>query len=49
VSPGDILAGVVLASVPVWSLKAALVLALVPAAGALLFGLFLVFGRRGGE
>ena len=48
-SPGDILAGVVLASVPAWSLTAGLVLALAPAAGALLFGLFLVFGRRGGE
>ena len=48
-SGGDILAGVVLASVPVWSLKLGLALALAPAAAALLVGLFLVFGRRGGE
>ena len=48
-SPGDILAGVVLASVPVWSLKLGLVLALAPVSGALLVGICLVFGRRGGE
>ena len=48
-SPGTIAAGVVLALAPCWSVKLGLVLALAPAAGALLFGLFLVFGRRGGE
>lgn len=44
----DILAGVVLASVPVWSLRVAVVLVLVGVSALLLVGLWLVFGRRGG-
>ena len=47
-SPGDILAGVALASVPLWSVKLAIVLALVVVSAALLVGLWLAFGRRGG-
>ena len=48
-SPGTIAAGVVLASLPVWSLRLGVVLALVAVSAALLVGLFLVLGRRGGE
>ena len=48
-SPGTIAAGVVLASLPVWSLKLGLVLALAPVSGALLVGLFLVLRQQGGE
>lgn len=48
-SPGDIMAGVALASVPLWSLRLGVVLALVVVSAALVCGLWLVFGRRGGE
>lgn len=48
-SPGDILAGVALASVPLRSVKLAVVLALVAVSAALVYGMWLVFDRRGGS
>lgn len=48
-NPGDIVAGVVLASVPLWSLRLGVLLALVFVSVALLVGLWAVFGRRGGS
>ena len=46
-SPGDILAGVALASVPLWSIWAAVWSVLIGCAFVLLLGVVLVFGRRG--
>ena len=48
-NPGDILAGVALASVPLWSVKLAVVIALVVVSAALAVGVWALFGRRGGE
>ena len=44
----DVLTGVVLASVPVWSLRLGVLLALAVVSAALVYGMWLVFGRRGG-
>ena len=46
---GDVLAGVALASVPVWSLRLAVLVAIAFVSAALLVGIWAIFGRRGGS